>query len=92
MRMPFGASQIANDERPVLFGQATVVAREAQRIQPCVAGRVPAHDDHRFVDQNVRTIVEGHKSRRHCEKSLNEPVPECNANGSASTYDHIRKA
>jgi hypothetical protein len=65
-----------------------MVTRQPKRVETRVTRGVPSHDDHVLVDQNVSAAVEGHESRDHCGKSLNEAI-EYPLNGQAVTISSV---
>jgi hypothetical protein len=66
------AAQVVNNDLASVNGEGAMVPRQSQRVEPCVTRTVPPHDNHRFAEQNVRTIIKGYKSHLHRKDSLNE--------------------
>jgi len=60
-----GASQVADDHIVLVLRHATVVARNPQGIEPCVALGMTTHDHHGPIQNDVGALVEGHQTHGH---------------------------
>ena len=57
-----GAAQVADDDLVILAGEAAVMPRNSQRLEPGVAIGVTAHDDHYAVQSDVWTFIKSDES------------------------------
>ena len=65
IRMPFVLPKVAHRHFAFFLAHAAMLPRHPQRIETCVARRMPAHDHHGAVQQDIRTFIKGHKSDGH---------------------------
>ncbi len=65
IRTPFGAAQVAHDDLAVVLGHATVMARDAERVEPGIALGVTADHDHRAIQGDVGPFIQGYQASGH---------------------------
>jgi hypothetical protein len=62
---PVRRSQVADDHLSAILRHTTMVARDAQRVEPCIALWMTSDNDHGSIQVDVGPFIQGHQTCGH---------------------------